>query len=71
VTRSYQAIDADSHILKPLDLWGKYRDPVFHDRRPRFVIDENGKERLSVRISHTMEMMATMAGGAMVFCGLN
>src|SRR5260370_17462218 len=48
VTHSYQAIDADGHILEPLDLWDKYIDPAFHDRRPRFVIDENGKERLGV-----------------------
>src|SRR5580704_3515567 len=48
MTRSYQAIDADGHILEPLDLWEKYIDPAFHDRRPRFVIDENRKERLSV-----------------------
>ena len=48
MTRSYQAIDADGHILEPLDLWDKYMDPGFHERRPRFVIDDNGKERLSV-----------------------
>ena len=48
MTRSYQAIDADGHILEPLDLWDKYIDPEFRERRPRFVIDENGKERLSV-----------------------
>jgi hypothetical protein len=46
MTRSYRAIDAHGHILEPLDLWDKYLDPVFRDRR--FVIDENGKERLSV-----------------------
>src|SRR5499427_7932836 len=48
VTHSYQAIDADGHILEPLDLWDKYIEPAFADRRPRFVIDQNGKERLSV-----------------------
>src|SRR6478609_7313151 len=48
MTRSYNVVDADGHILEPLDLWDKYIDPEFHDRRPRFVIDENGKERLSV-----------------------
>jgi hypothetical protein len=26
----------------------KYIDPEFRERRPRFVIDDNGKERLSV-----------------------
>src|SRR5262245_2858771 len=48
VTHSYQAIDSDGHILEPLDLWDKYIEPAFADRRPRFVIDDNGKERLSV-----------------------
>src|ERR1700737_2115393 len=46
--RAYNAIDADGHILEPLDLWDKYIDPEYRERRPRFVIDENGKERLSV-----------------------
>ena len=48
MTRAYNVIDADGHILEPLDLWDKYIDPEFRERRPRFVIDENGKERLSV-----------------------
>ena len=48
MTRAYNVIDADGHILEPLDLWDRYIDPDFRERRPRFVIDENGKERLSV-----------------------
>jgi len=48
MTRAYNVIDADGHILEPLDLWDTYMDPTFRERRPRFVIDENGKERLSV-----------------------
>jgi hypothetical protein len=48
MTRAYNVVDADGHILEPLDLWDKYIDPKFRERRPRFVIDENGKERLSV-----------------------
>ena len=48
MTRAYDVIDADGHILEPLDLWDRYIDPKFRERRPRFVIDENGKERLSV-----------------------
>ena len=46
--RAYNVVDADGHILEPLDLWDRYIDPEFRERRPRFVIDENGKERLSV-----------------------
>ena len=45
---AYNTIDADGHILEPLDLWENYIDPKFRERRPRFTIDENGKERLKV-----------------------
>ena len=48
MARAYNVIDADGPILEPLDLWDRYIDPKFRERRPRFVIDENGKERLSV-----------------------
>src|SRR5512134_1924600 len=48
MTRVYNVIDADRHILEPLDLWDRYIDPEFRERRPQFVIDENGKERLEV-----------------------
>src|SRR3954452_13975747 len=48
MTRTYDVVDADGHILEPLDLWDQYIDPEFRDRRPRFVIDDNGKERLAV-----------------------
>src|SRR6476620_478379 len=48
MTRAYNVVDADGHILEPLDLWDRYMDPEFRERRPRFVIDENGKERLGV-----------------------
>ena len=35
MTRTYNVIDADGHILEPLDLWDKYMDPKFRDRAPR------------------------------------
>ena len=35
-------------FFEPLTLWDDYIDPAFRERRPRFVIDDNGKERLSV-----------------------
>src|SRR5207302_7348606 len=46
--RAYNVIDADGHILEPLDLWDKYIDPKFRDRAPRIVKMENGKERLVI-----------------------
>ena len=51
--RAYNVIDADGHILEPLDLWDKYIDPKFRDRAPRIVKGENGKERLVIE-EHTV-----------------
>jgi uncharacterized protein len=48
MARAYNTVDADGHILEPLDLWDNYIEPAYRERRPRFVIDDNGKERLSV-----------------------
>ena len=48
MTRTYETVDADGHILEPLSLWDDYIDPAFRERRPQFVIDDNGKERLTV-----------------------
>ena len=46
--RVYNVIDADGHILEPLDLWHNYIDPAFRDRAPRIVKGANGKERLVI-----------------------
>ena len=27
MTRAYNVVDADGHILEPLDLWDRYIDP--------------------------------------------
>lgn len=48
MTRTYGTVDADGHILEPLTLWDDYLDPAFRERQPQFVIDDNGKERISV-----------------------
>jgi predicted TIM-barrel fold metal-dependent hydrolase len=48
MTRAYNVVDADGHILEPLDLWAKYIDPKFRDRAPRVVKGDNGKERLVI-----------------------
>jgi uncharacterized protein len=45
---TYDVIDADGHVLEPFSLWQEYMDPAFRERRPRMVIDENGKERLNI-----------------------
>src|SRR4051794_41949297 len=46
--RAYNIVDADGHILEPLDLWGNYIDPAFRDRAPRIAKGDNGKERLVI-----------------------
>src|SRR5882672_12867108 len=48
MTRAYNVVDADGHILEPLDLWNHYIDPKFRDRAPRIVTGDNGKERLVI-----------------------
>jgi hypothetical protein len=48
MSRAYNVVDADGHILEPLDLWVKYIDPKFRDRAPKIVKGENGKERLVI-----------------------
>src|SRR5215204_7096603 len=48
MARAYNAIDADGHVLEPFSLWEEYIDPEYRERRPRMVIDENGKERMTV-----------------------
>src|SRR5215469_3597004 len=51
--RAYNVVDADGHILEPLDLWDRYMDPNFRDRAPRVVKGESGKERLVIE-EHTV-----------------
>src|SRR5256712_13557091 len=48
MARTYKVIDADGHILEPLDLWDTYMDPAYRERAPRVFLDDNGKERLSI-----------------------
>jgi len=48
MTRTYNVVDADGHILEPLTLWQDYMDPAFRDRAPRIMRDDRGKERLVI-----------------------
>ena len=32
MARAYKVIDADGHILEPLDLWDRYMDPAYRQR---------------------------------------
>ena len=48
MTRAYDAIDADGHVLEPTTLWDDYMDPAFRDRAPRLVVNNDGKEMLLI-----------------------
>ena len=39
-------VDADGHVLEPLDTWQKYIDPKYRDRAVRLEHDEKGWEVL-------------------------
>jgi predicted TIM-barrel fold metal-dependent hydrolase len=40
----YRTIDADGHVLEPLDLWAEYTDPAFREKAPRMLFTERGGE---------------------------
>src|SRR4029078_9509721 len=46
--RAYNVIDADGHILEPLNLWTDYIEPKYRDLAPRLIRDSDGKQRLQV-----------------------
>ncbi|MBM3925858.1 MAG: amidohydrolase [SAR202 cluster bacterium] len=39
----FKVIDADAHLQEPLDIWDKYVEPAFYDRRP--VVDKHQGRR--------------------------
>src|SRR5579863_4935226 len=43
-----RVIDVDGHVFEPDELWERYLDPRFHDRRPRLVLDERGTTRYEI-----------------------
>jgi predicted TIM-barrel fold metal-dependent hydrolase len=48
MSREYHVIDADGHILEPVELWDHYIDPKYRARAPRLCVDTDGKERLQI-----------------------
>src|SRR6202521_748895 len=48
MTLAYNVVDADGHVLEPINLWDHYIDPEFRDRRPQRFTDTDGKERLKI-----------------------
>src|SRR5260370_4632909 len=45
MSRTYNVIDADGHVLEPFTLWNDYMDPQYRERAPKLVKDKHGKER--------------------------
>jgi len=48
MARELNVIDADGHVLEPVDMFEKYMDPAYRDRAPRMIVDTDGKERLLI-----------------------
>jgi uncharacterized protein len=48
MSRAYNVIDADGHVLEPVSLWDDYMDAAFRDRAPRLIVDNDGKEKLLI-----------------------
>src|SRR5215475_3390186 len=46
MSRTYNVIDADGHVLEPFTLWNDYMDPLYCERAPKLVKDKDGRERL-------------------------
>ena len=48
MSRMYNIIDSDGHVLEPPDFWADYIDPAYRERVPELIVDTDGKERLRI-----------------------
>src|SRR5579863_108477 len=55
----FKLIDAEMHVMEPVDLWQRYIDPEFRDRAP-YRLDER---RWDIRTMVEGEVMAALPGG--------
>src|SRR5262249_8838928 len=55
----FKMIDAEMHVMEPVDLWERYIDPEFKDRAPRRL----NERRWDIRTMVEGEIMASMKGG--------
>src|SRR3954452_987044 len=55
----FKLIDAEMHVMEPVDLWQRYIDPEFADRAPRRL----NERRWDIRTLVEGEIMAAMPGG--------
>jgi uncharacterized protein len=42
----YDVVDADGHVLEPVDLWERYMDPKYRDTCPKLLATADGSEVL-------------------------
>ncbi|MBI3325267.1 MAG: amidohydrolase [Nitrospinae bacterium] len=57
--RGFKMIDAEMHVMEPVDLWERYIDPEFTARAPRRL----NERRWDIRTVVEGEVMASMPGG--------
>src|SRR5580658_10328957 len=55
----FKLIDAEMHVMEPVDLWQRYIDPEFAARAPRRL----NERRWDIRTMVEGEVMAAMPGG--------
>ena len=55
----FKMIDAEMHVMEPVDLWERYIDPEFKARAPRRL----SERRWDIRTVVEGEVMASMPGG--------
>ena len=65
MTRSYNTIDADGHVLEPPDMWLNYMESKYHDRAPRIVINEYGKETFQIKPGKSCPCRKAQSGSAL------
>ena len=48
MARNYRIIDADGHVLEPMDRWREYIDPAYAEAAPTLFIDEKNRQQLKI-----------------------
>lgn len=44
MSQRYDVVDADAHVLEPIDAWQTYIDPKFREKAPRMIYTDDGGE---------------------------
>ena len=64
-------VDADGHILEPLDLWERYLEPQYRDRAIRRKVNEKGYEYLEFDREPMFLPAGTMGGWGGAYMDIN